>query len=274
MGNVRKRIRLVRKGGPTGTPVPPAPGGAISWTPADGDAEGGGFGAVSVVTLPEIGFEGNTVARGAVTIPSLAIVANTALRQAVTLPALATNSNTNARARVTAEYTAVDVQPKHDMYLDENTPGTNFGTATGLLAKTNAAVGNNRQHTYIGFDMTGVSGTVTAANVKLEIRTSLVLGETATYTVFTHPTQPFTEGTATWTNTEPPPGTSRGTISQAVTTTATVYTLTFDSTQRANMPGNWVYLRCTGGAALAGSTITTTSKEGTNKPRLTFTVTI
>ena len=272
----RRRIDIPNVTGTTTGGAPPTVGN-VAWVPADGDNEDHQWDVQGAIDLSDVGVQGDTALQGAITMPAVAAAAGTAARGAITMPAVATNSNTNLRGQIRLVYTVTDMLPKHDTYLDEASPSTTFGTATNLLAKTNAAVGNNRQHTYISFDMTGVSGTVDSATVSLRISTTAALGENATYTVFTHPSRPFQESVATWNNAEPPPGTSRGTIVQAVTTTPTNYTLTFDATMRANMPGNWVYLRCIGTSALGLNTITTVSKEsGTtaNRPRMTFTVTV
>ena len=272
----RRRIDIPNVTGTTTGGAPPTVGN-VAWGPDFGGADGDNFNVNAGVSIGDITLDGATAVNGTMTLPAISLAGQTSATTALTIPALSLAGSRTVRGTLTGEYTVTGMQAKRDTYLDENTPTTAYGSATNLLAKTNAAVGNNRQHTYVAFDLTGVQGTVTSATVSLRISTTATLGETATYTVFTHPSAPFVEASATWNNTEPPPGTSRGTISQAVTTTPTNYTLTFTSTQRANMPGNWVYLRCIGTSALGLNTITTVSKESAtaaNRPQMTFTVTI
>lgn len=171
------------------------------------------------------------------------------------------------------ELQVLDLEPTEDTYLDQASAqaGTPHGSSTNLLAKTSGALGNNEQITYIAWDLTGIdSGTVlnSGTEVSLYMSTSAVLGEDATLQFFTHGSKPFEEDTATWNNTQPPPGTARGTDTVALTTTASYKTVALPSASRSNMLGNWFYIKIQGTSALALATITTQSKEAANAPQL------
>lgn len=180
-------------------------------------------------------------------------------------------------AAVAGRLTVASLPPTVDTYLDENAPDTSFGTADTLLAKTNAAVGQNEQYTYVGWDLTGYAGTTfTTLTIRLTVRTTATLSENAPFAVFTHPTQPFSEA-STWNSAQPPPGTSRQTGTVQAATTYATRTITGDATLRANAPGNWMYVRVSGAAALGLATIQTRSREHTTaaeRPNIDLQVTL
>lgn len=155
-----------------------------------------------------------------------------------------------------------DQLPDHDTYLNRSAGTTNYGTATGLLHKANTAVVNDDKNAYIMWDMTGLAtGSVSSASVTLWTTHNSLTATAYNWEIYTHPTQPFNESTATWDADEPPPGTQRQSGSSASFASGGAYeTITFDATARANMTGNWVYLRLVGSAS-ALVTFTTSSKE-------------
>lgn len=268
----RKRIRsstpAVSGGGGGG----PTPGGTVAWGPDFGGDNGDRFSVGAAVDVTELALAGDTSVGAAVDMPTIALSGALTGASAVDMPELALSGALTAGAAIDGSYIVQDMLADEDTYLDEGSPTTANGAATALLCKTNAAVGNNEQITYVAWDLTGMSGTVSSATIDVEIATSQALGENATFEWYTHGSKPFEEDTATWNGDEQPPGTARGTTAQAVTTTATVYTVTLPSAVRSNMMGNWFYFRMQGTTALGLATITVTSKEGTNKPTLTYTV--
>ncbi len=257
----RKRIQLVAKSGGGGSVIPPAPGGAVVWSPASGRSDGTQHAASARIALGDVSISSDVRARQAITLPSIATQMNTAARGAVSMTSISTDMGTVTRSQVRLQYTVTNQLPAHDFYIDENAPTSNFGSSLNLLAKTNGAIGNNRQFTILAWDFTGVSGTVSNARLRARIHTSLFPGENATYQVWTHNDQPYTESTANWNNSNVAVGTQRGSITVAVTNTPQFYDLNLDATMMANMPGNWLYLRCLGTAAVGAATITTISKE-------------
>lgn len=269
---LRKRIGVLTIGGSGGGTTPTF--GNVAWGPNFGGADGDQFKVQAAIDLSALTLSGDLDAQAAISMPSLALDGDTAVQAALSMPSLALDGDTGVNAAMTGSYVINDIPPSDDTYLDEASPNTNFGTATGLLCKTNGAVGQNQQHSYVAWDFTGWSGTPDTAEFDIEMSTTAVLGENASLEIYTDPTQPIDEATATWNNSEPPAGTLRETITQAVTTTTTVYTLTFGSATRSNMFGNWLYIRCIGTGLLGASTITITSKEGTNGPLLDLTGTL
>lgn len=169
--------------------------------------------------------------------------------------------------------------PTDDMDLDEGNPNANTGSSGGVRAKTDAVLSNNEIVGYTMWDFTTIDGDQLAfASCVLHYwgATSLATGSSVNWTLYTHPTQPFDESTATWNNTEPPPGTSRQTGSQALTTTSTEYTITLNSTALANCAGNYVYLRWVSGTTLGLATEAIRSKDsaGSDKPFANIEVTL
>lgn len=267
----RKRIRSLNPSVGGGGGGGPSPGGTIEWLPGDDKVP---MTTASAVDMPSLGLVGALGSGASVNIPSLGLTGALSAGSAVAVPTLGLTGAMTSGAALAGSYTVTNKLPDEDTYLDENVPTTAHGTATGLLCKLNTALGQNEQKGHIAWDLTGFSGTVTSATFDVEISTTAGLGETASLLIYTSATKPFEEDTATWNNSEPPPGTLRETITQAVTTTPTIYTKTLGAASRTNMPGNWIYIRCIGTTALGLATITLTSKEGTNKPKLTWSATI
>jgi hypothetical protein len=94
-----------------------------------------------------------------------------------------------------------------DAYVRDGTSaGTNFGQATSLAVKTTSSAGNNRI-TYLRFPLTGISGTVTAATLRLH--GSRPVSSTATDSAFAVSSNSWTESGINWNN-KPALGASQG----------------------------------------------------------------
>lgn len=185
------------------------------------------------------------------------------------------NGGLDIRAALDGSVVVDGMLSDEDTYLERDAGDTINGADTVLEAKNNTAVVNDDNKAYIAWDLTSFStGTVTAATMNLSLaEDNAAGGDTARIEIYTNAAKPFEEDTATWNNTEPPPGTLRQTIDEAVNGAAlTQHALTLDATVRANMLGNWLYARILGTAnGLGGVIITAGSKEnGTvaNRPTL------
>lgn len=205
-----------------------------------------------------------------------AAAANTAATIAATLPAMAAQGDTSATVAVSSSTDFAGIPPSDDTYLDRGNPDTANGSATALDAQNNTAVINDDENTYIVFDLTNIStGTLEAATITIEVETTNLLSAVvAAFELYTNPTQPLDEATATWNGDEPPPGTLRqsGTFSAPIN--PALRAITLDATTRANALGNYLTLRITGPDSGLNTTdvIRTTSKEGTTPPSLDMTI--
>lgn len=170
--------------------------------------------------------------------------------------------------------TANGLNASHDTYLQEAFADTPSGAATVLLAKLSALAANNAERAFIAWDLTGYANTtITSATFHFAVETDATTSASAPWSIRTHPTQPFTESTATWNNSVPVPGTERqnGTVSAPSNLLGPAWaarSVVADATARANMPGNWVYLRFTGADALGVSRIRIQSKENGSPTQL------
>lgn len=235
------------------------------------------FTVSSAMDLDAVDLTGFFAVQNAISLDSVDLEGNLGVGVGVDLESLDLEGNLGVNAALTTQLTVVDKLADEDTYLDENAPDTTFGSATDLLSKTNAALGQNEQTTYLAWDFTWLQGSVDSAVIEMTSRTSAVLGENANISIQTSPSKPIEEDTATWNNSEPPSGTQRQTHSEALTTTNKTFTITLNATARANMPGNWIFLRIPGTSALGLNTITTESKEtGTAslRPTMDYTVTL
>ncbi len=260
----------------------PAPGGTINWGPSFGQSLGDDdstFNANAAINLDALGLIGNTTATGAVTMPALAIEGGTTAAGTVTMPELGISGGTTAAASVGATLAIDRMIAKEDTYLDQASAGSSFGGAATLLSKTSTLGGNNAQVAYLAWDLTWtpLTGTINSAVIHVWSQTSSALGENGNFEIHTAVAKPFTEGTATWTASEPITGTNTETISKALTLTLTEQVLTLDATTLASARGRWLWIRLPGTAALGLSTITTASKENAtsgNRPYMELNVTL
>jgi subtilisin family serine protease len=78
-----------------------------------------------------------------------------------------THDPQNSRLRIPPGVSSVHLSPTADAYVRDGTYATqNFGTATSLVVKSTSSVGTNRT-SYLRFPLTGVSGNVSSAKLRL-----------------------------------------------------------------------------------------------------------
>jgi hypothetical protein len=177
----------------------------------------------------------------------------------------ASSGTVTGEATVTvASQTTLTLSPVADAYVrDGSSASTNFGTATTLVVKNTATVGNNR-HSFLKFDATTVTGSVTAAT--LRIFGSHSTSGTTLDSAFAVPTNTWTENGITWNN-QPALGAKQG-ASVSVTTTAQYYdfdvTAFVQSQKEAGV--NLVSLAVTMDAQENNSPDTFNSREATSDP--------
>lgn len=186
-------------------------------------------------------------------------------------------ANVTMGAAVDGSVVVSSMKVDGDTYLDQQSPTTTRGSESVVNGRTPNASGNNERLGYLAWDLTEWSGTVTSAVATIYASTSGVTDENGSVGVFTHPTAPFVESTATWNNSNPVPGTSRGTLPATYVPSPSfaAITLTFDATMRANMLGNWLYLEIRGVTPLSSTQVQVRSRSHSNtssRPSLTFTV--
>lgn len=161
--------------------------------------------------------------------------------------------------------------PADDTYLDDNASSTPQGATSPLLSRTANGLGNGEAHAYIAWDLTSFAGsTFTFIGLFFTAETSGLTSENGSVEVFTHPTRPFDEATATWDNDEQPPGTLRETIDVTFPTSYSLQGVSLNAATRNSAAGNWVYLRFSGVSALGLNTIRVRSKETADSPYLNF----
>jgi hypothetical protein len=113
----------------------------------------------------------------------------------------------------------VTLAPTADGYVRDGTwAGDTFGTATSLVVKTTGDTDNNRV-TYLRFPLTGVSGTVSAA--KLRLYGSRPAATASTDSAYAVSSNSWTELDLSWNN-RPALGAKQG-ASVPITTTARYY---------------------------------------------------
>lgn len=171
-------------------------------------------------------------------------------------------------AAVSGSLFVSELRVDEDTWLDEN-DATAHGTDVTLVARTDTAIGGEERRIYMAWDLTGYAGTtVTNFNIRLYCRTTGLTNEQAPWTLWTHPTKPFEEDTATWANTEPPPGTQRASGNISANTSYAQQVIATGSGAWEHLPGNWVYVRILGNTALGLADINVISKEtgGNNYP--------
>ena len=175
-----------------------------------------------------------------------------------------------------------DLRPGDDTWLDQANPNTTAGAATELFARQATVIGNQQRTAYVAWDLTGFSGkTVRASGSRSATfavsRTDGLINANLNYDVYTHTSQPFVEGTATWNNSEPPPGTllTSGQFAN-LGTTLELRTHTFTEANANTALGRWLYFRFTGENGLGNTTnFRVVSKENAtagNRPALDLTV--
>lgn len=170
--------------------------------------------------------------------------------------------------------------PQHDTWLDEANPTTTHGSDTTLGCKNDTASGvvDDDQNAYIAWDFTNIntSSQINSSGATFTFWASsndAVVTQTLRGQYFINATQPFVESTATWNNTEQPPGSPQGvpfTVSVAPGA-AQQFTVNWE-TNFTNVPGDWGYVRFTGhNTTLTLTRFLISSKEhSTQKPYFTW----
>jgi len=184
---------------------------------------------------------------------------------------------------------SITLTPQADSYVDASQPSSNYGTSTLLRTKSSAAVTS-----YLRFNVTGVSGTVTSAtlriytnsssNIKYDVRGVInnTWGET-TITASNAPSfgsivgssiQPFSAGV--WTSVDVTSlVTGNGLVSFAMTSTNTT-NVSYSSRTGANPPQLVIQVNAGGGAqavVLASTSIPTSTPTFANTVTPTSTAT-
>jgi hypothetical protein len=167
--------------------------------------------------------------------------------------------------------TTLTLAPVADAYVrDGASAGINFGTATALLVKNTATVGNNRR-SFLMFDITSVGGSIASARLRLfgNHATSGTIFDSA----FAVASNTWTENGITWNN-QPSLGAKQG-ASVGITTTAQYYEFdvtSFVASQKSS-GFNLVSLAVTMDAQTTNSPDTFSSREAiTNAPQLFVTL--
>lgn len=172
----------------------------------------------------------------------------------------------------------INMFPQEDTFLDRANGDTVNGAENFGTAKNNTPVVNDDRKIYIAWDLTNILGSsITSATMSIWLQENVAVGDLPTQIqIYTNAAKPFEEDTATWNNTEQPPGTLRQTA--VVTVSGNVMTrhdITLDATTRANMLGNWLYARIVGpdsGADVTNIVFATLKENASNDPRINFTV--
>jgi len=149
----------------------------------------------------------------------------------------------------------VTLVPLADSYVDASAPTTNHGTAAGLRVDASPVV-----RSYLRFNVTGLTGTVTSATLRIFPTSSQSTG----FTVYSVADNTWVETTIVDSNAPPFGGSlgSSGSVSTGVWTNVNVTSL---------VSGNGQFsfgLSTTNSTALALS-----SREGANPPQLVITTT-
>jgi hypothetical protein len=147
---------------------------------------------------------------------------------------------------------SVESNPTDDALVNHNLPDDNFGSVSYLAVRSDAT--NKGRHTFLKFTVSGVSGSVTSAKLKL-YSVDVTMNVDAKAVSDTT----WTEGTITWNN-QPAAGSTLDTKSPG-----TASWVEFDVT--SHVTGNGTYSFCLQGDYSTSGQVFD-SKEDTNKPVL------
>lgn len=167
---------------------------------------------------------------------------------------------------------SLDVDAYGDHYLDESNPTTNYGTATGLLAKEPSLAANDEKITYIWWDFRNFSGVTNTADGIFHFhvsQTDPLIAKTFRYAIYHRPSLQHDEANDDWSN-EPYTGTAY-TTNQPVSVTAGAAVwrqITVPKSVMDTIMGKVVWFRFTGDTGLLGDLVTFTfsSRESANAP--------
>lgn len=180
----------------------------------------------------------------------------------------------------TYQYTVSSMLPQEDMYLDENQDTTNFGSVTELECRQANALGNAARNAYVAWDLTGFPNGANTPDTQevtfIVHRDGGLINANLNFEIYYHTSKPFEEDTATWDNTEQPPGTLLQTDSfDGVGSTPESRTYTIPDSHLDTAIGNWYYFRFIGETGLGNTqNFIIRSKEHAtagDRPQLYFT---
>jgi len=144
-----------------------------------------------------------------------------------------------------------------DAQVLSSQPGTNYGTRTNLSVR-NGGASSYSYHSYLRFDVSGLSGAPASAKLRLFVTDASSAGGDVSST-----TTSWTEGSITWSNAPPPAG---GTLASAGATTVGQW-VELDVTGAITGNGSFA-LELLGGS---GDSAIYSSREGANPPQLVIT---
>ncbi len=195
----------------------------------------------------------------ALSYPDATVVASTTYSYQVVAKDLAGNQSVPSSAAVvttpapsgptTLTFVAVE-----DSYTDATNPNANFGTATNVFSDTSPA-----QRGYLKFTVSGVTGTVQSAVVRLWVTDS-----TSNAPQLATSSSAWTEAGLTWNN-QPAPGAVTGDLGSAAKNTAIEYPVT------AVVNGDGTYSFVLVAQSSNGLGVASRQATATNRPQLVIT---
>ena len=153
----------------------------------------------------------------------------------------------------TYQYTVDSMLPQEDTYLDDSNADTNYGTAQNLQSQQANIFGNNASNAYVAWDGAEVGGTTREVTFVVQ-RDGGLTNANLNFEVYYHTSKPFEEDTATWNNSEQPPGTLLSTGSfDDLGTSPELVTYTIPASHLNTAVGNWFYFRFIGETGLGNT---------------------
>jgi uncharacterized repeat protein (TIGR02059 family) len=155
----------------------------------------------------------------------------------------------------------VTLTPLADAYVKSSAPGTNYGGATSLQLRDGSSDGSATARTYLKFDLSGISGTITSVKLRVFVTDAGTAsgGVSATGNDFSGGGA-WTEGALTWSNAPAP-----GSVLASLPTNA-LGTVEITLPASAFASGGPVFSLVL--AAANTNSVFVTSKEGANPPQL------
>jgi len=201
LGVWKRPLSEMITGSPPPPPPPPAPAIA-SFTPTSGSAG-------TVVTITGSNFTGASAVTFNLVTSSFAVVSGTQIqatvpvgattgRIRVTTPGGTATSASDFSVTAPPPPTTLTFTPPHDAWVRSSSPSSNFGSRSDLLVKSSSQT----IRSYLKFVVSGVSGTIQAARLRLRVVDAGSDGGFA-YSVsnnFAGSSTPWTESGLTWNN--------------------------------------------------------------------------
>lgn len=190
----------------------------------------GSLAAQAGFDLFSVDFEGGTATDATIDLFTVDPTGNLLPQGTVDLDSLDLDGGVAASARHETDVEVTDWLATGDVWLDEENPDTNNGSVIFNEARAQSTLANDRKHAYIKWDVggtfefNGTTGLVTDVEFVIYVSSDANLVENPAelfYEVQFHNTDPFDESTATWNNTEPPPGAIEESGSISIDNTAT-----------------------------------------------------